>query len=80
MNDQIFTKFKKLFLSHFWFIFPIFGAKNIFPENLGQSRTTSYGFLPQRQNLEKTNNTFPRKCQDRQKDGGRTEGRTDPIL
>ena len=74
MNDQIFTKFKKLCFC------PIFGAKNIFPENLGQSRTTSYGFLPQRQNLEKTNNTFPRKCQDRQKDGGRTEGRTDPIL
>ena len=34
---------------------------------MAQSHKTSYGFLAPRQNLEKTNNTLPRKCQGRQK-------------
>ena len=33
------------------------------------SRTTSYGFLAPCQNLEKTNDTIPRKHPDGQKDG-----------
>ena len=36
---------------------------------MAQSHKTSYGFLASCQNLEKTNNTFPRKCHDRRKDG-----------
>ena len=59
-------------------MFPIFGAKNIFPENPALSRTTLYGFLASCQNLEKTNDTIPRKRSDRRKER-RTEGRTDPI-
>ena len=55
--------------AHFWSIFPILGAKKIFPENLALSRTTSYGFLAPCQNLEKTHDTIPRKRPDRQKDG-----------
>ena len=47
-----------MFLAHFWSIFPIF-----------LSRTTSYGFLASCQNLEKTNETIPRKHPDRRKDG-----------
>ena len=50
-------------------MFPIFGAKNIFPENPALSRTTLYGFLASCQNLEKTNDTIPRKRPDRRKDG-----------
>ena len=67
-----------MFLAHFWSIFPSFGAKIVFLENLAPSRTTSYGFLEPCQDLEKTNNTIPRKRPDRRKDGrtdGRTEGR-----
>ena len=43
------------------------------------SRTTSYGFLAPCQKLEKTNDTIPRKCSDRQKDrrkDGRKNGQT----
>ena len=68
-----------MFLAHFWSIFPIFGAKFVFLENLAPSRTTSYGFLAPCQNLEKTNDTIPRKRPDRRRTDGRTEGRTDPI-
>ena len=42
----------------FWPIFPIFGAKKIFLENLALSCTTSYGFLAPCQNLEKVNDTI----------------------
>ena len=59
-------------------MFPIFVAKNIFLENPALSRTTLYGFLASCQNLEKTNDTIPRKRPDRRKER-RTEGRTDPI-
>ena len=65
----LFNEFKKpCFLAHFWSIFPIFGAKK-------NSRTTSYGFLAPYQNLEKTNNTIPRKRPDRRRDG-RKDGQT----
>ena len=50
-----------LFLVHF----PNFGGKIFFPENLAL-----YGFLPQCQNLEKTNDAILRKCLDRWKDRG----------
>ena len=40
-------------MTHFGSIFPIFGAKKIFLEIPALSRTTSYGFLAQSQNLEK---------------------------
>ena len=73
INDKSFQYIQKtLFLAHFWPIFPIFWAKNFFLENLALSRTTSYGFLVSCQNLEKTNNTIPRKRLDR-----RTEGQKD---
>ena len=65
-----------MFLAHYWTIFPIFGAKKFFLENQPLSRTTSYGFLAPCQNLEKTNDTIPRKRPDKWKDG-RTEGRKD---
>ena len=71
------NKFKKLcFLAHFCSIFPIFEAKNFFPENSALSRTTSYGFLASCQNLVKTKDTILRKRPIRQKDG-RTGRRTD---
>ena len=44
-------------------------GQKIFPENPILPRTTSYGFLAPRQNLEKINDTIPRKCPDRRKDG-----------
>ena len=55
-------------MSRFWTIFPFFGAKKIILENLPQSGKTSYEFLAPSQNLEKSNNTIPKKMQtDRQK-------------
>ena len=65
-------------MAHVWSIFPILGKKYFFLENLALSRTTLYGFLVPCQDLGKTNDTIPRKCLDRWKDG-RTEGQTDPI-
>ena len=59
---------KTLFFAHFGSIFPIFGAKKNFLENLALSCTTSFGFLAPCQNLEKVNDTIQRKCPDRQKD------------
>ena len=63
---QFSNKFKKPGL---WPIFPIFGAKKIFLENLALSRINSYGFLAPCQNLEKVNDTIQRKRPDRRKDG-----------
>ena len=58
------NKFKKPFpLDHFCPIFSIFWAKKVF-RDLALSRTTSYGFLAPCQNLEKTNDTIPRKRPD----------------
>ena len=64
-----------MFLVHLLPIFPIFGAKMFFPENPALSRTTSYGFFAPCQNIEKTNNTIPRKRPDRRTDR-QTEGKT----
>ena len=64
-----------MFLTHFWSIFPIFWAKKIFWKTR-LSRTTSYGFLALRRNLEKTYDAIPRKSPDRWKDR-KTDGRTD---
>ena len=64
-----------LFLAYFGPIFPILGPKRIFPENPDLSRTTSHEILAPCKNLEKINDTIPRKRLDRRKDG-----RTDPIL
>ena len=50
-------------------------AKKVFPENPALSHTTSYRFLASCQNLEKPNDTIPRKRPGRRK-GGRTDGRT----
>ena len=63
---KFFSKLKK---TYFWPIFPIFGAKNFFPENPALLCTTSYWFLPLCKNLEKNNHTITRKHPDRQKDG-----------
>ena len=40
-------------MAKFCSIFPILGAKKMFPENLTLSSTTSYGFIAPCQNLEK---------------------------
>ena len=76
----------KLKKSCFWLILGLFsqfwGQKKI-SENPGLSRTTSYAILAPCQNLEKINNTIPRKRPYRLKDGRteeRTEGWTDAIL
>ena len=57
-----------MFLAHFRSIFPIFWAKNFLRKNPALSRTTSYAFIAPCQNLEKTNDTIPRKHSDRRKD------------
>ena len=68
------TKFSnKLKKPCFWPIFPILGAKKIFPENPALSCKTSHGILAPCQNLEKINNTSPRKRLNRWEDR-RTEG------
>ena len=54
---------------------PCFWPK-LFLENPARSHTALYEFLASCQNLEKTNDTIPRKRPDRRKDG-RTDGRTD---
>ena len=61
------------FLTHFS---NFFGTKKPL-ENPALSRTTSYGFLASSQNLDKNNDTIPRKRLDRRKDG-KTEW-SDPI-
>ena len=63
---KFFNKLKNtLFLAHFCSIFLILGVNKL--EN--PAGTTSYGFLAPCQNLEKTNDTIPRKRPDRRKDG-----------
>ena len=77
INDQIFQLIQKtLFFANFWSTFPNFGVKKKFPENPTLSRTTQYGFPAPCQNLEKTNDTIPRKRPDRHKDR-RNDGGTD---
>ena len=63
---KLFNAFKK---PCFWIIFgPFSQLENIFPENVDLSCTFSYRFLAPCQNLEKINDTIPRKRLDRQKD------------
>ena len=64
INDQMFQK--TLFLARFCPILPILGAKNFFAENSAVSRTIWYRFLSAYWNLEKTNDTIPRKGLNRQ--------------
>ena len=69
---KFFNIFKKTVLTHFWSIFPIFGAKKFFLENPALSHTTSYGFLALYQNLEKTIDTNSKQTpgqMEGQKDG-----------
>ena len=68
-NNQILQQIKKTVFSPFSVHFPNFGGKKTFEKNPALSRTISYGFLAPCQNLEKTNDTIPRKCTDRQKSG-----------
>ena len=69
------TKFFNIFKKPcFWPIFPISGAKKHFLVNPVLSGTTSHGFLASCPNLEKTNNTIPRKRPDGWKDE-RMDGR-----
>ena len=75
-NINFFQIEKTLLLAHFRPIFPILGAKKIFPENPALSHTTSNGILVPCQNLEKIDDTIPRKRPDRRKDG-RKHGTTD---
>ena len=72
------NKLKKLFLVHFESIFPILEAKKIFLENPTVMHN-SHGILAPYQNLEKTNDTIPRKRPDRQKDGQTLFYRTLPA-
>ena len=75
------TKFSNKFKKPcFWPIFPIFGVKKVFQENLALSHTASYGFVAPCQNLEKVNDVIQRKRPDRRKDGRkdrRKDGRKD---
>ena len=57
----------------FWPILGNFGGKKVFSENLALSRTAPHWFLGPCQNLEKVNDTIPRKYPDRWKDGRRTD-------
>ena len=67
------TKFpNKLKKSCFWPIFPIFGAKKIFPENSVLPCATSHGILAPCQISEKANDAIPRKRLDKW-----TNGKTD---
>ena len=69
-NDKIFQYIQRtLFLTHIWPIFQILGAKKNFLGSLALSHTTSYRVLASCQNLERPNDTIPRKRPDRQKDG-----------
>ena len=66
---KFFNKFKEPVFGPLLVHFLNFRGKIFFLENPALSCTTSYGFLAPCQNLEKINDTIPRKCPDRQKDG-----------
>ena len=63
-----FNKFKKCCIWPIMVHFPKFWGKKNKPRKSG-SNTTSYGFLAPSQNLEKTNDTIPRKHPNRRKNG-----------
>ena len=59
---KFFNKLKKLcFCPVFGPFFHFWGQKKIILENLPQLGKTSYQFLAPHQNLEKSNNTIPKK-------------------
>ena len=62
-----------VFFAHFGSIFLILTAKKIFTENPTLSCTTLHGMLAPCQNLEKINDTIPRKHPDGWKDRQRNE-------
>ena len=78
INDKFVNKFKKILtLAYFWFIFLILGAKHFFSKTrLGHAHLNMD--FQEHANLEKTNETIPRKCLGRRTDG-KTDGQTDPI-
>ena len=75
---KIFNKLKKPCSWHIFGPFSQFSRqkKIFFSRKSGSVCATSYGFLAPCQNLEKTNDTIPRKRPERRKEG-RTEGRKD---
>ena len=60
---KFFFKFKK---PYFWPIFPILGAKKVFPKNLAVTHNLIRVSVPPCQNSEKPNDPIPRKQPDRQ--------------
>ena len=84
-----FNKLKKHCFGRFSVHFPNFGGKKNFSGKSGSATHNFilYKFLVPWPNLEKTNDTIPRKRLDRRtnrrrtkgRKGGRTEGRTNPI-
>ena len=59
------NKLKKNIYDPFWAHFSNFLRKKNFPENLDLPYTTLFGIPASCQNLEKINDTIPRKCPDR---------------
>ena len=76
-----FNKLKKHCFGRFSVHFPNFGGKKNFSGKSGSATHNFilYEFLVPWPNLEKTNDTIPRKRLDRRTNGRRTEGRTNPI-
>ena len=75
---KIFNKLKKPCSWHIFGPFSQFSRqkKIFFSRKSGSVCATSYGFLAPCQNLEKTNDTIPRKRPERRKDG-RKDGKTE---
>ena len=71
---------KKPVFGPFWAHFPNFWGKKIIPENPALSCTTSHGILPTCQNLEKINDTVPRKCLGRWRMDWSTDRRKDTLF
>ena len=66
-----------MFLAQLWFIFLNLWVKKFLPHfSSFVSQANSYGFLALCQNLEKTNDTIPRKCRNRWK-GNQKDRRVD---
>ena len=73
---RFFKKFKKPFFDPFLVHFPNFEGKKIFSRKYGSVMHNFIWVSSISQNLEKTNDTIPRKRPDRRKNE-RTDGRTD---
>ena len=72
INDKFSKYSKNPVIGPFLVHFLNFGGKKFFLENLVLLRTTSYGFLAPCQNLEKTNDTIPRKRLTEGREDGQT--------